>query len=250
MYRRILLFTIAAITAVSCLDKSSSTVAGPLLAHMESMGQYNYATLFGEDSLYFDNAGAKLGIQWDCVCFYHSISDDGNFQGGFLMSYLKGEKDGALNNEPKENDAYRVNAPTGSVGSKTYAVFYNNPVESMMLPHDIEFGGKDIGTFSPLGCYVNNTTLVARKIKEHFVDGDKLVLKATGTRHDGSTVATSITLAEYTEAKDSVMYNWTAFPLSTLGAVDFIDFDLESTNPQVPEYFCLDGLLASIMIEY
>jgi hypothetical protein len=57
-------------------------------------------------------------------------------------------------------------------------------------------------------------------------------------------------LAEYTEAKDSVMYNWTAFPLSTLGAVDFIDFDLESTNPQVPEYFCLDGLLASIMIEY
>jgi hypothetical protein len=63
-------------------------------------------------------------------------------------------------------------------------------------------------------------------------------------------VATSITLAEYTEAKDSVMYNWTAFPLSTLGAVDFIDFDLESTNPAIPEYFCLDGLLASIMIEY
>ena len=166
------------------------------------------------------------------------------------MSYLKGEKDGALNNEPKENDAYRVNAPTGSLGSKTYAVFYNNPIESMMLPHDIEFGGKDIGTFSPLGCYVNNTTLVARKVKEHFVDGDKLVLKATGTKHDGSTVATSITLAEYTEAKDSVMYSWTAFPLSTLGAVDFIDFDIESTNPNIPEYFCLDGLLASIMIEY
>jgi hypothetical protein len=46
------------------------------------------------------------------------------------------------------------------------------------------------------------------------------------------------------------MYSWTAFPLNSLGAVDFLDFDLESTNPNVPEYFCLDGLLASINIAF
>jgi hypothetical protein len=166
------------------------------------------------------------------------------------MSCLKGESDGKLEQEVKANDLYRVHSKSGADGTKGYVVFYNNPVESMMYPHDIEFGYKDAGAFSPLGCYVNNTTLVARKIKENFQDGDKLVLKATGTKHDGSIVSTSITLAEYTEAKDSVMYSWTAFPLSTLGAVDFIDFDIESTNPNIPEYFCLDGLLASIMIEY
>ena len=248
--KKILFFTAVSLFMVSCLSKGSYSQTYTADVTFEFSDPV-YANSF-KDSLFVLKAG-EMGdgfIYNNYPIFFGQKALNGVFQGGFLMSYLKGEKDGALNNEPKENDAYRVNAPTGSLGSKTYAVFYNNPIESMMLPHDIEFGGKDIGTFSPLGCYVNNTTLVARKVKEHFVDGDKLVLKATGTKHDGSTVATSITLAEYTEAKDSVMYSWTAFPLSTLGAVDFIDFDLESTNPNIPEYFCLDGLLASIMIEY
>jgi hypothetical protein len=76
------------------------------------------------------------------------------------------------------------------------------------------------------------------------------VLKATGVKSDGTTVATSITLAEYTEAKDSVMYNWSVFDLKPLGLVEFIDFNVESTNPNVPGYFCLDGLLAGIKVEY
>jgi hypothetical protein len=182
--------------------------------------------------------------------FFGQKQITGTFQGGFLMSYLKGEKDGKLDKEALPNDAYRVHAESGANGSKTYAVFYDNPNESMMPIHDVEFGYKDNGLCSPYGCYVNNTTLVARKIKEHFVDGDKLVLKATGVHHDGSKTSASITLAEYTEAKDSVMCTWTAFPMSSLGAVDFIEFEVESTNPNVPGYFCLDGLLAGISIEY
>lgn len=248
--KRILILFIAALAAASCLSKGSysqSYLADVTFEYSDPV----YANSF-KDSLYVLKAGetGEGFIYNQYPIFFGQKTLNGVFQGGFLMSYLKGEKDGALSNEPRENDAYRVNAPTGSVGSKTYAVFYNNPIESMMLPHDIEFGYKDNGTFSPLGCYVNNTALVARKVKEHFVDGDKLVLKAIGTKHDGDKVVASITLAEYTEAKDSVMYNWTAFPLNALGAVDFIDFDLESTNPDVPEYFCLDGLLASIMIAY
>jgi hypothetical protein len=248
--KKILILFVAAFAAASCLSKGSYSQTYMADVTFE-FSDHVYTNSF-KDSLYVLKAGETGDgfIYNQYPIFFGQKAFDGVFQGGFLMSYLKGEKYGALNNEPKENDAYRVNAPAGSLGSKTYAVFYNNPVESMMLPHDIEFGYKDAGAFSPLGCYVNNTTLVARKIKENFQDGDKLVLKATGTKHDGSTVSTSITLAEYTEAKDSVMYNWTAFPLSTLGAVDFIDFDLESTNPEVPEYFCLDGLLASIKIEY
>ena len=119
-----------------------------------------------------------------------------------------------------------------------------------MPAHDIEFGYKGLGSFTPYGCYVNNTTLVARKIKEHFQDGDKLVLKAIGTTASGAKTETSITLAEYTEAKDSVMYNWTAFTLSSLGAVDYVDFEVESTCPEVPGYVCIDGILAGVMVEY
>lgn len=247
--KRILIFISAAIVAASCLSKGSYSqtyVADITFEFTDPI----YVSSF-KDSLYVLKAGEGDGFLYgQHPVLFSQKSLNGVFQGGFLMSHLKGGKDGVLSNEAKDNDAYRVNAPTGSVGSRTYAVFYNNPVESMMLPHDIEFGYKDAGAFSPHGCYVNNTTLVARKIKEHFADGDKLVLKAIGTRHDGTKVETSITLAEYTEAKDSVMYNWTAFSLSNLGAVDFLDFDLESTNPNIPEYFCLDGLLASITIEY
>ena len=120
----------------------------------------------------------------------------------------------------------------------------------MRPKYDIEFAYKELGACAPLGCYVNNTTLVARKIKEHFKDGDKLILKAKGTLADGTITETSIVLAQYTEAKDSIMYNWTPFSLSSLGAVDYVDFEVHSTNPDVPGYFCLDGYLASLNIEY
>jgi hypothetical protein len=46
------------------------------------------------------------------------------------------------------------------------------------------------------------------------------------------------------------MYNWTPFQLSSLGTVDYVDFEVVSTNPEVPGYFCLDGYLASIKVEY
>ena len=75
-------------------------------------------------------------------------------------------------------------------------------------------------------------------------------MKAKGTKFDGSVSEVSIVLAEYTEAKDSVMYNWTSFDLSKLGVVNFVDFEVESTNPQVPGYFCLDGYLASISVMF
>ena len=46
------------------------------------------------------------------------------------------------------------------------------------------------------------------------------------------------------------MYNWSVFDLSSLGEVDYIDFEVTSTNPEVPGYFCMDGLLSTIVIEY
>lgn len=167
-----------------------------------------------------------------------------------MMSYLMGEKDGKLTRPAAENDIYRVHAAGGATASRTYAVFYDNPVEAVMPKYHIEFGYKDVGSCAPVACYVNNTTYVARKISESFQDGDKLVLKVTGIRADGSKAEKSITLAEFTEAKDSVMYNWSVLDLSTLGDVDYVNFDVTSTNPDVPGYFCLDGYMASINVEF
>lgn len=247
MMKKIFILLSAVIATASCISNGSYSqiyVADVTFEFSDPV----YANSF-KDSLYVMSEGdGFLYMQYPLS--FSQKQESGTFQGGFLMSYLKGEKDGVLERFVADNDAYRVHAETGATGSKTYAVFYDNPVESMMPLHDIEFGYKDVGTFAPYGCYVNNTTLVARKVKEHFTDGDRLVLKATGVKHDGTTVETSITLAEFTEAKDSVMYNWSVFDLQSLGEVDYVDFDVESTNPAVPAYFCMDGFIGKVSIEY
>lgn len=248
--KKILFFAAIAFSMVSCLDKGSFSQSYTADVTFEFSDQV-YTNDFGEDSVYVcPNEEAQGFTYMKYPLFFGQKQVGGELKGGFAMSYLKGEKDGKLEKEANFNDAFRVHAAAGATGSKTYAVFYDNPSEAMMPQYDIEFGYKDNGSCMPLGCYVNNTTLVARKVREHFQDGDKLTLKAKGTKFDGSVSEVSIVLAEYTEAKDSVMYNWTSFDLSKLGVVNFVDFEVESTNPQVPGYFCLDGYLASISVMF
>lgn len=248
--KKFLFLAVLAISVVSCLNKGSFSQSYTADITFE-FSDLTYSKDFGKDSVYVCPNEADQGFVYgNFPLFFGQRQVGGKLEGGFVMSYLKGEKDGLLDKEANTNDTFRVHAAAGAGGSKTYAVFYDNPVETMMPQYDIEFGYKDNGSCSPLGCYVNNTTLVARKVKEHFQDGDKLTLKAKGTRFDGTLVETSILLAEYTEAKDSVMYNWTVFDLSKLGAVNFVDFEVVSTNPQVPGYFCLDGYVAAISISY
>ena len=236
-----------ALSMISCLGNASfkqSYVADVTFEFSKSA-----YTQYFKDSIYVATEGESFTyMEYPLVFAQKQMA--GSFHGGFLLSYLKGENNGTLVKPESENDAYRVWSAAGEDNSSTYAVYYENPVESMRPKYDIEFGYKGLGSCSPLGCYVNNTTLVARKIKEHFKEGDKLVLKAKGILPDGTVKETSIVLAQFTEAKDSIMYNWTAFPLSTLGAADYVDFEVISTNPDVPGYFCLDGYLASINVEY
>ena len=244
--KNILILFLAAFAVSSCLETGSFSQTYVANVTFEYNSQEVYTNSF-KDSLFVMNENGQFSDNKNPLTF-SQVSEKGDFKGGFLLSYLNGEKDGALTKAPAANDAYRVYAASGHNGSKTYAVFYDSPNSSNMPKHDIEFLYKNPSSMVPQVCYVNNTTLVARKIKEYFQSGDKLVLKAIGVASNGSTVETSIKLADYTESRDSVMYNWTEFPLSSLGAVESIDFKVESTNPNVPGYFCLDGLVAGISI--
>lgn len=251
--KKFLFFIAVAFSVMSCLDGGSFSQSYTADVTFEFSDNIYHNSF--KDSLYFIPAGEN-GITGEGFVYgnyplvFAQKQVGGVFQGGFVMSYLKGEKDGKLTKPAAENDKFRVHASGGAAASKTYAVFYDNPVETMMPAYHIEFGYKDLGSCAPIACYVNNTTYVARKIREHFQDGDRLILKATGIKSDGSKTEKSITLAEYTEAKDSVMYNWSVLDLSAFGDVAYVNFDVTSTNPDVPGYFCLDGYLASIKVEY
>ena len=245
--KRFLFCAAVALSMISCLSKGSFSQTYTADVTFECSEDV-YDNLF-RDSVYVASEGDGF-VYMSYPLFFGQKQMSGSFLGGFLMSYLQGESDGRLLKVANVNDAYRAHAASGATGSKCYAVFYDNPEETMMPKYDIEFGYKGLGTCTPLGCYVNNTTLVARKVREHFQDGDKLTLKAKGTSYDGKVTETSIVLAEYTEAKDSVMYNWTVFDMSALGVVDYVELDVVSTNPEVPGYFCLDGYLATISVSY
>lgn len=245
--KKFLFFIAVAFSVMSCLDGGAFSQSYTADVTFE-FSQDVYKNSFKDSTFVLSEGEGFLYMNYPL--FFGEKQTAGTFQGGFMMSYLKGEKDGKLTRPAADNDIYRVHAAGGATASKTYAVFYDNPVETMMPQYHIEFGYKDVGSCTPIACYVNNTTYVARKISECFKDGDKLVLKVTGIRHDGTKAEKSITLAEFTEAKDSVMYNWSVLDLSTLGNVDYVNFDVTSTNPDVPGYFCFDGYLASIKIEY
>ena len=243
--KKFLTFIAVAFSLISCLgDGGNFSQSYPFDVTFDFSDNI-YNNSFSKDSVFVLKEGEGF-TYGNYPLFFGEVQSSGTFKGGFLLSYLQGEKDGALDKEATPNDVYRVYAAGGSKNSRSYAVFYDNPDQTQMPQYDVEFGYKDVGACTMYGCYVNNTTLVARKIKEHFTDEDRLTLKAIGHKHDGSKVEASIVLAK----KDTIMYNWSVFDLSKLGAVDYMDFEVTSTNPAVPEYFCLDGLTGHIAISY
>ena len=247
--KRLLLFFVMALCLASCL-KSNFSSSYNLQVTFEYTNESTYTNQFSKDSIAVIDDYA-LGFSWiDPTLVFGQKSSGGQFYGGFIMSYLKGEANGLLTKEANANDRYRVFAPTGCCSSKTYAVFCDNPNAAMMPTEHVSFSYKSLGTCQTSGCYVNNTTLVARKVQEFFQDGDKLVLKAKGFLKDSPTGEASVVLAEYTEAKDSIVYTWTPFDLSALGSVDKVEFKVESTNANVPQYACIDDFVAGIVVEY
>lgn len=242
--KKFLFLAVVAICIVSCLNSGSFSQSYRADITFEFSDNVYKGDSF-KDSIFVMNEGEGFTYPPYPIVFGQNHTS-GKFNGGFLMSYLKGEADGLLIKEAKPDDLYRVHAASGAAGSKTYAVFYGNPDLTMMPKNDIEFIYRQVGACSPYSCYVNNTTYVARMIREHFGDEDKLVLTATGWREGGEKTTASIVLAQ----KDTVMYNWTKFDLSKLGFVDYIDIEVVSTNPNVPAYCCIDNFSAGVNIEY
>ena len=249
MVKNLVVLLIAAVAAVSCLKSSGYSQTGTVVATMEYA--INYSEVFEEDSLYYDSEYNKIGIDWNgLLSFHHKINDNtSDFEGGFVMSYLKYPKSGEtaylLNNK------YRANAKNFT-DENTYLVFEqtgNMPEKHMSFA--VKSTSTLVATCTMQYCFVNNTVAVAEAVKNCFVPGDKLILKAKGYLGNTQTGTADITLAEKTASKDSVVYTWTQFDLSKLGAVDKVDFELvpDAENWSGPMTVCLDNVAAYISIQ-
>ena len=244
MIKKILMFAAVIVATASCLNKSTFSTTGTMLANFE-FNDYDYSKLFGSDSLYFDTSN-KLGVVWDCLAFYHSVSEESEFQGGFIFSYLhtpKSGADGMLNND------YRVNCEAIPNIRNTYAVYVQNPDETKMPKQDFSFMITDYGTCEMQFCRVNNTVVVAEAVSQNFEVGDKLLLKAKGWNADKPTGEAEIVLAEKTSDKDSIICNWTNFDLTKLGDVDKVDFEIVAPEGKsIPTAVCIDDVVAKVSV--
>jgi hypothetical protein len=241
--KKILILFIAAVCAVSCFDDGSGMGQKyKLVADF----QYTGAT-FRSDST-FVNYKDTVGFGYDVLNFYHHL-DYGmvRAEGGFTISRAgmpkSGVTDGLFN-------TYRAMIPADKSFDNIYVVYRQNPEETLMPEHDVTFSFIQYGTCTMVGCYVTNTVEVVNFIKKHFSKGDRLAIKAVGYLNGQKTGEAEMVLAEFSEKKDSLVTNWSAFDLKQLRSVEHVDFELVSTNPNIPEYFCIDELLASIIVSY
>ncbi len=249
MIRKILVICIVAVASVSCLPPSTMSSVDVDTATFE-YDRSTYLEHFGEDSLFFD-VNAKIGFSWHMLAFYHKINSvTSEFQGGFMMSYLKYPKTMDVNTMP--NNKYRANAKLRPESINTYAVFE----QSEDMPD------KDMGfLFEPSNgvtgscvmnyCFVNNTVAAAKAVEENFVLGDKMMLKARGYLAGKETGVAEIMLAEKTTARDSIMSSWTFFDLSPLGSIDEVDFEIVLPEDRgVPATVCIDDVEVTISMMY
>ena len=253
--KKTIIFITLIVSLMSCLGSGEYSTTYPAEVTFEYSG-IDYDLEFGADSLFFEESHG-YGFGWNYLAFRHDVDTVAKvFNGGMLLSCLKG---GCL--DPADslsmartdstafaNDAFRLNSDLMFSGSRTYAVYYENPDADLMPEWDVEFTATEIGTCTMGGCYVNNTRYVAYKASQCFEDGDRLTLKATGYLDGVKTGETSISLVDFSAQKDSIVSTWTPFDLSKLGQVDRVDFEALSTKKEVPAYFCMDNFMVSITI--
>ena len=238
----IILFTMMAVS--SCLLESDADM-GEKYALIAS---FQYPDIkFNTDST-FVNAKDTIGFGFDAMNFYHKLDDDNMTSlGGFTLSRVEMPASG--HTEGLKN-MYRALVPKNSAKGNIYTVFHHNPDKSKMPQHSVGFAYKDFGTCVMNACVVTNTVEVADFVKQNFKLGDRLSVKATGYLKGVKTGEAQVNLADFSAQKDSVVSTWTMFDLKKLGAVDCIDFEMISSNPDVPTYFCMDNMYAQIELQY
>lgn len=241
--KRFIIILSVAVMAVSCFNLDSESKKSYTLFADFEFTWVDYPSSFGADSLMFDSE-IGLGIGFDYLGFYHKLNaEKTDVAGGFIASYLSPVKaDAGGNNSDRLYDIL-------SKKKNTYLVYRNNG-QPDMPEHDIQFMSKKYGTCTMVGCYVTNTVEAADSVLANFEVGDRLTLKATGYLDGSKTGEAEIALADFSAQKDSIVSTWTAFNLSKLGSVEYVEFTVTSTKPDVPLDFCLDDMIASIELSY
>lgn len=232
------------------------------------------------------NPGETGAFVVNSVIAYFSLGGSSSLYGGFALS-RQSWKEPEPEEQPEEGTGEEADGTAGSEtetpsvpgaysvygsNSSTVNTFYYFRQSATMPEHDMGFAAADIGTCAPNYVLVNNSAATVRAIKGENVEDNvfrlngNLTLRATGYL-DGNKTGESATFllagkgmsklpaTEENPQRDSIVTSWSHFDLSKLGSIDYIDFDLEFSDPtdktiiQTPDV-CLDNFTARIHISY
>lgn len=249
--KRILILIAASAVLSSCFKGSSYEYSGTI---NETYEYSNLSDLFPDGTTVFFEF--KEGVFQSGDLWYYNKSSADYHYGGFAVSQEVTPKQEEGDETPEEvtPSPYRVCSDTGASG-KTFMVFYDS---GMMPEHDLQFMAFQYGTFSPMSVMVNNTALVIDAITgkndptRKFEKGDRLKLIAKGYLNGQETGKAEFLLAapgEGKEGADSLVTGWKNFDLGALGNVEFIDFEIESTQNWLEKYVCIDNLSAKVYVK-
>jgi len=245
--KRVIIFVLAALFTVSCLDDGRYETSYTAVGNFEYTGE-DYTKLFtAPDSVYFATAFPMGNGSATCLAKLSGTT----FLGGCAICI---GKDSVINASYLPSKYKVLSLKGGNDASKTYMVYYDNPVSASMPEHTIKSLISTSGVCTLQYCYVNNTNdvvnsvLYGRGSQPAFKKGDYLKLTVTGFVSGTATKTAEIMLAEYNEKGQKVITEWTKFDLGSIGVFDALDFDISSNVSGVPAYVCVDDIVYNVHI--
>ena len=272
--KRFFVILVAAAMAASCLNDTYYEITVQSYNDFEF---YNPIELFGKDSIYVEGvfsgsvSGAYLGFASS------RVAEQEKMTGGFGLTMKKDTlvadgkivKDGVVQEVEKyspfpgtENEypQYTAYGTKSHQGLNTCAVFLQADNVSLMPEHDIVFMEAEYGTCTPQMCRIINTYEMVRLMMYEnspyrFGKDDWLKLVIRGYLDGEETGSVEYYLADFRSEDndgtepDSLLTRWKNLPLTALGQVDNIDFELEASKTLPSMTVCMDDFHASVYVK-
>lgn len=255
MKKGFVLFAAIALVMMSCEKEPDYTLS--VVDFEDAISTYLASSEYG-DNLYNEVYPDYIDVESDLKIGLAS-SGAWSFNGTFLSQRNNIDTAGYLN----QCSAFYKDASTGfggNNGSKTFAVSYGYNSEDYLYGSDSRtFLGFNTGTTEKVfdHFYVNNTTYAALSMRDGdasspaltTANADWFKLVITGIDAEGAeTGEIEFYLADFRTASSAgIVTEWTKVDLSSLGEVNKLRFDLQSSSTgdygmNVPGYFCFDDV--------
>ena len=214
----------------SCVPKTIKTKT--------SLVDFEYVTL-NSNLTTSDTTNAKF-ISGNAI---FTVNQGGIFNGGIVCS---AQKDSITPDYTNQFSAITASgALEGTTYSNNYAVLYAPAYFS--CPKDY------FGYFSIESLMVTNSTYAYRTIKNgnafsrKFGNGDWFKVIIKGFKNEIQTGSVEYFLADFRDGKNILLNKWAKVDLTSLGEVDKVSFNLESSDVgqwgmNTPAYVCIDNI--------